>query len=172
MVVWLCLLHHRWTVANRVETRLDGARGKKQVWCPHVRTWALSEANVPFKKTLAALLGPFGDPAVIRHRAVSRAGLFGSGGFRTWLGPGSDISLSKCFGPISGLHTKLFCNIQSNDFFSFVTYICCIPSGDFCEWSDCDFFQLSLFANTAAFFCSLLGLVSKLFLKRQQPSGN
>jgi len=27
-------------------TRLDGARVKKQVWCPHVRTWGLSEANV------------------------------------------------------------------------------------------------------------------------------
>ena len=26
-------------------TRLDGARGKKQVWRPHVRTWDLSEAN-------------------------------------------------------------------------------------------------------------------------------
>jgi len=27
-------------------TRLDGARGKKQVWRPRVRTWGLSEANV------------------------------------------------------------------------------------------------------------------------------
>jgi len=27
-------------------TRLDGARGKKQVWRPNVRTWGLSEANV------------------------------------------------------------------------------------------------------------------------------
>ena len=26
-------------------TGLDGARGKKQVWCPHDRTWRLSEAN-------------------------------------------------------------------------------------------------------------------------------
>ena len=25
--------------------RLDGARGRKQVWRPHVRTWGLSEAN-------------------------------------------------------------------------------------------------------------------------------
>jgi len=45
------------------------------------------------------------DPCV-RHRVVSRARLFGSG-----------LSLSKCFDPISGLHTKLFNNIQSNDFF-------------------------------------------------------
>jgi len=27
-------------------TRLDGARGKKQIWRPHVRTWGLLEANV------------------------------------------------------------------------------------------------------------------------------
>jgi len=26
--------------------RLDGARGKKRVWRPHVRTWGLSEFNV------------------------------------------------------------------------------------------------------------------------------
>ena len=31
-------------------TRLDGARGKKQVWRPHVRAWGLSEANVLFWK--------------------------------------------------------------------------------------------------------------------------
>jgi len=30
----------------RGATRLDGARGKKQVWRPHVWTWGLSEANV------------------------------------------------------------------------------------------------------------------------------
>jgi len=30
----------------RSVTRWDGARGKKQVWRPHVRTWGLSEANV------------------------------------------------------------------------------------------------------------------------------
>jgi len=30
----------------RGATRLDGVRGKMQVWRPHVRTWGLSEANV------------------------------------------------------------------------------------------------------------------------------
>ena len=30
----------------RGATRLDGARGKKQVWRPHVRNWDLSEVNV------------------------------------------------------------------------------------------------------------------------------
>ena len=55
------------------------------------------------------------------------------------VGPGSGLSLSKCFGPISGLHTKLFYNIQSNDFFSFMMYIFCAHHGDVCEWGDCDF---------------------------------
>ena len=32
--------------ARRSVTRLDGARGKEQIWRPHVRTWGLSEANV------------------------------------------------------------------------------------------------------------------------------
>jgi len=48
-------------------TRLDGARGKQQVWRPHVRTWALLEANVLLKKVLATLLGLFGTPAIIRR---------------------------------------------------------------------------------------------------------
>ena len=30
---------------DRSVTRLDGARGKKQVWRPRVRTWGLSEGN-------------------------------------------------------------------------------------------------------------------------------
>jgi len=34
-------------------------------------------------------------------------------------GPGSGLSLSKCFGMISGLHTQVFYNTRSNDFFSF-----------------------------------------------------
>jgi len=52
---------------------------------------------------------------------------------------------------------KTFYNIQSN-FFSDVRPICCVHQGDFCERSDGDVFQLILYANTAAFFCSLLGL--------------
>ena len=38
-----CLVH---CITIKGVTRLDGARGKKQVWRPHVWTWALSEANV------------------------------------------------------------------------------------------------------------------------------
>jgi len=48
--------------------RLDGARGKKQVWRTNVRTWGLSEASVTvLKKILVTLLGLFGAPIVIRH---------------------------------------------------------------------------------------------------------
>ena len=41
---------------------LDSARGKKQVWRPHVRTWVPSEADVQLKKVLVELLGLFGAP--------------------------------------------------------------------------------------------------------------
>jgi len=34
------------TSHNQGVTRLDGARGKKQVWCPRVRNRGFSEANV------------------------------------------------------------------------------------------------------------------------------
>jgi len=33
-------------IVRKDVTRLDGARGKKQVWRPHVWTWGLSEANL------------------------------------------------------------------------------------------------------------------------------
>jgi len=36
----------RYCVPPRGVTRFDGARGKKQVWCPDVRTRGLSEANL------------------------------------------------------------------------------------------------------------------------------
>ena len=52
---------------TRGATRLDGAWDKKQVWRPHVRTWALSEANCKLtavKKVLVVFLGLFGTPAV------------------------------------------------------------------------------------------------------------
>jgi len=44
-----------------------------------------------------------------------------------------------------------------------VTYICCA------HWSDCVFLQLILFANTAAFFCALLGLVQHSFWEGHSP---
>jgi len=43
---------------TRGVTRLDGARGKKQVWRLHIRTWGLSEANVLYwRKCLWHYLG-------------------------------------------------------------------------------------------------------------------
>jgi len=62
---------------SRGATRLDGARGKKQLWRPHVRAWGLSEANVlHWRKHLWYcwdIRRPpqsqwFGAPIVIRRR--------------------------------------------------------------------------------------------------------
>jgi len=44
-----------------------------------------------------------------------------------------------------------------------VTKICCAHRGNFCAEVIVIFLQLIIFANTAAFFCSLLGLVSHSF---------
>jgi len=77
--------------------------------------------------------------------------------------------LSKCFGPISGLHTKLFYNIKSNYFFlPWRTFV--VLTGELLWVKWLWFFQLILFANTAAFFCSLLGLASNSFW--EGSSGN
>jgi len=46
-----------------VVTRLDGARGKKQIWRPHVRTWDLSELNVLYwTKYTCDIVGTFWRP--------------------------------------------------------------------------------------------------------------
>ena len=81
-------------------------------------------------------------------RVISLAGLFGSGRARV-----------VCQ-IISGLHTKLFHNIRSNDFFSWHRFVVLIAVTSV---SEVIFLQLILFANTAAFFYSLLGLVSHYF---------
>ena len=76
-------------------------------------------------------------------------------GFRAGFAPGLGLSLSKCFGPISGLHTKLFYNIKSNDvFLSWHPFVVLTAELLWVKWLW--FLQLILFANTAAFFCSLL----------------
>jgi len=70
------------------------------------------------------------------------------------------LSISKYFGPISGLHTKLFYDIKSNDFFlSWRKFV--VPTAEllWVKW----FLQRIPFANTAAFFCFLLGLASNSF---------
>jgi len=42
---------------TRGVTRLDGARGKKQVWRSHVRSWGLSETNALYWKKLLVTFG-------------------------------------------------------------------------------------------------------------------
>ena len=47
-----------------------------------------------------------------------------------------------------------------------MAYVCCAHRGEFCEWSDCHFFRLILFANTTTFVCSLLGSVSRTVFEK------
>jgi len=76
------------------------------------------------------------------------------------VGPGSGLSLSKYFESIFGLHTQLFNNIKSNDFFlSWRRFVVLTAERSVSEVIVI-FLQLILFANTAAFFYSLLGWVS------------
>jgi len=78
------------------------------------------------------------------------------------VGPGSGLSLSKCFGPISGTHTQVFIPFEVTIFLSSSTFV--LITG-VTSVSDVIviFLQLIPFENTAAFFCSLLGLVSHSF---------
>jgi len=84
---------------------------------------------------------------------------------------GSGLSLSKYFGLISDLHTKLFYGIRStgNDFFlswsRFVVLTAVTSVSEVIVIS----LELILFANTAALYSSLLGLVSHTF--RECDSG-
>jgi len=75
------------------------------------------------------------------------------------VGPGSGLSLSK----ISGLHTKLLYNIKSNDFFLSWRRFVALTAVTSVSEVIAIFLQLILFANAAAFFYSLLGLVSHCF---------
>ena len=53
------------------EPMLDGARGNKQVWHPHIRTQCLHRNKcVVLKKVLTTLLGLFGAPSVLSTRAL------------------------------------------------------------------------------------------------------
>ena len=72
---------------------------------------------------------------VLRLRVVSRAR--------------SDLSLSKCFGPISGLHTRLFYKIQSNDFF--LSWCTSVVFTAVTSASEVIFLQLVLLANATSF---------------------
>jgi len=57
---------YEYRITVRDATRLDGARGKKQVWRPHVRTWGLSEANA-LHWSSCDIVRTFRRPAVIRR---------------------------------------------------------------------------------------------------------
>ena len=60
----------KWTTQRSIEllcvTKLDGARGKKQVWRPYVWTWGLSEANALYWRS-CDIVRTFRRPAVIRR---------------------------------------------------------------------------------------------------------
>jgi len=90
-------------------------------------------------------------------RVVSRAGIFGP------VRPGSGFSLSKYFGPISGLLSKFCYNIKSNDLFISWRIFVLLTEVTSVSEVIVIFLQLILFANTAALFYSLLGLVSHCF---------
>jgi len=80
------------------------------------------------------------------------------------------LKFVKMIGPISGLHTKLFYSSQSNDFFlSWRTRVVFTAVTSVNEVIVI-FLQLILFANTAAFFCSLLRLVSHYFWEGEEIS--
>jgi len=83
------------------------------------------------------------------------------------IGQGSGLSLSKCFVPISGRHTKLLVTFLITIFFlSWCTFV--VPtmvSKSACKVTSVSevivtFLQLILSASTGSFFCSLVGLVS------------
>ena len=79
-------------------------------------------------------------------------------GAELYVWPGSSLSLSKYFGLISGLHTQLFYNIKSNDFsLSWRRFVVLTAVTSVSEVIVI-FLQLILFANTAAFFYSLMVL--------------
>jgi len=78
------------------------------------------------------------------------------------VGSGSGLRLSKYFRPISGLHKKLFITLRITTFFSWRRFVV-LTAVTYVSEVIVSFLQLLLFANTAAFFYSPLGLVSHWF---------
>jgi len=91
--------------ASRGVTRLDGAPGARSNFGD-----LMFEPEVS-RKQIYCIEGSTGE-IVGTFRRLPQS-------FRAELcvGPGSGLSLSKCLGPISGLHTQAFYTIQSNNFF-------------------------------------------------------
>jgi len=100
--------------AYRGIIRLNGARGMKQVWRPHVRTWGLSDANaLHWRKYLWHCWGLSAPPAVIQHS-------------RSDLAPPSCITKHRINNKTRQKHR--FNTIPSSEAFSFpvntLSYIC------------------------------------------------
>jgi len=55
-------------VLGRGTRRLDGARGKKQVWRTHVPNRSFGSKCTVFKKVLVTLLGLFAVPVMIQRQ--------------------------------------------------------------------------------------------------------
>ena len=74
------------------------------------------------------------------------------------------LNFSKCFGPISGLHTKHLWHSEWR-FFYLVTYICYGHRGYFCKWCDCGFSAANSICKHSCvlLFVARIGLT--LFLK-------
>ena len=56
------------SIEGRRVTRLDGARGKKQLWHPNIRTWGISEGNLLYWRKYLWMLGRFATSG--RHLAT------------------------------------------------------------------------------------------------------
>jgi len=54
---------------GRDVTRLDGGRGKKQVWRSHVRTWGHSEAHALYRRKYLRYCCNFSAPSAVIRRA-------------------------------------------------------------------------------------------------------
>ena len=74
------------------------------------------------------------------------------------------------FGLTSGLHTKLFYNIKSNDFFLSRRRFALLTTVTSVSEMIVIFLQLILHANTVALFCSILGLISHSFVEEVSTS--
>jgi len=57
-------------VSTRAITRLDGARGRKQVWRPYVRSWGLLEANLLYWRKCMWHCWDFSAPSAVIRRPL------------------------------------------------------------------------------------------------------
>jgi len=89
------------------------------------------------------------------------------------LGPGAGLNFSKYFGPISGLHTKLFITFKSNVcFLSWRRFVVVTAAQYFCEWIGCDFSSVNSDCKHSYVLLLTAGISLTLFLRRWQRWGN